>query len=222
MTSKLAVAALVFAAGLWSQSAFATIVLQDNFNSDPQMLNWTGDSTFTVVPNPPVGGQPSVDLIGTGFYDFYPGNGNYVDLDGSTGYGNVPVAGDVVSKAGFTAGTYTLTFDLGGNARGAADQTTLVTLGGVLVASLDLTSSSPLTLYTYTFAATGGKLEFADNGPSDQQGNILDNVVLTTSNGAVVTPLPPAWTMLIAGFVGLGFFAYRGGKKESAARFAAA
>jgi hypothetical protein len=35
------------------------------------------------------------------------------------------------------------------------------------------------------------------------------------------TPLPSTWTMLIAGFVGLGFFAYRGTKKNSAALAAA-
>jgi hypothetical protein len=31
------------------------------------------------------------------------------------------------------------------------------------------------------------------------------------------TPLPATWTMLIAGFVGLGFFAYRGSKKSAGA-----
>jgi hypothetical protein len=31
------------------------------------------------------------------------------------------------------------------------------------------------------------------------------------------TSLPSTWTMLIAGFVGLGFFAYRGSKKNTAA-----
>ncbi len=31
------------------------------------------------------------------------------------------------------------------------------------------------------------------------------------------TPLPSSWTMLIAGFLGLGFFAYRGAKNRSAA-----
>jgi hypothetical protein len=30
------------------------------------------------------------------------------------------------------------------------------------------------------------------------------------------TPLPPTWTMLIAGFIGLGFFAYRGSNKNRA------
>jgi hypothetical protein len=35
------------------------------------------------------------------------------------------------------------------------------------------------------------------------------------------TPLPSTWTMLIAGFVGLGFFAYRGTKKNPTALVAA-
>ena len=30
------------------------------------------------------------------------------------------------------------------------------------------------------------------------------------------TPLPSTWTMLLAGFAALGFFAYRGSKKSSA------
>ncbi len=34
---------------------------------------------------------------------------------------------------------------------------------------------------------------------------------------ALPTPLPSTWTMLIASFLGLGFFAYRGSKKNSAA-----
>ena len=35
--------------------------------------------------------------------------------------------------------------------------------------------------------------------------------------GVSSTPLPSTWTMLIAGFVGLGFFAYRGSKRDFAA-----
>jgi hypothetical protein len=38
---------------------------------------------------------------------------------------------------------------------------------------------------------------------------------------ASATPLPSTWTMLIAGFAGLGFFAYRGSKKGSAVLTAA-
>jgi PEP-CTERM motif len=44
-----------------------------------------------------------------------------------------------------------------------------------------------------------------------------DQVTLTGSVSSNITPLPSTWTMLIAGFVGLGFFAYRGTKKNAAA-----
>ena len=40
-------------------------------------------------------------------------------------------------------------------------------------------------------------------------------------NGDLASPLPSTWTMLIAGFVGFGFFAYRGSKKPAAAIAAA-
>ena len=42
-----------------------------------------------------------------------------------------------------------------------------------------------------------------------------------TSIQTSATPLPSTWLMLLSGFVGLGFFTYRGSKKHSAA-FAAA
>jgi len=48
--------------------------------------------------------------------------------------------------------------------------------------------------------------------------------VYTNNTGPVsvnATPLPSTWTMLIAGFAGLGFFAYRGSKNRSAALAAA-
>ena len=81
-----ATAALIVGA-TWAQGSIAAVVLSDNFNADAQMLNWAGDSSFTSLST----GGGSTDLIGTGFFDFYPGNGNYVDLDGSTGTGNNPV-----------------------------------------------------------------------------------------------------------------------------------
>jgi hypothetical protein len=39
--------------------------------------------------------------------------------------------------------------------------------------------------------------------------------------GVTSTPLPSTWTMLIAGFIGLGFFAYRGSKNNGSATAAA-
>jgi hypothetical protein len=45
------------------------------------------------------------------------------------------------------------------------------------------------------------------------QDNGLSGVLTVTT--VTATPLPPAWTMLIAGFVGLGFLAYRSAKKNT-------
>jgi hypothetical protein len=54
----------------------------------------------------------------------------------------------------------------------------------------------------------------------NQQGLVFEVALPTNTN--LVTPLPSTWTMLIAGFAGLGFFAYRGTKKDAAALAAAA
>jgi hypothetical protein len=48
-------------------------------------------------------------------------------------------------------------------------------------------------------------------------GSSYTNYAFTVS----ATPLPSTWLMLLSGFVGLGFFAYRGTKKTSAALAAA-
>jgi hypothetical protein len=68
--------------------------------------------------------------------------------------------------------------------------------------------------YIFNVAGTGSDtLVFAAyNNPAF---TYVDNVSLTA------TPLPSTWTMLIAGFTGLGFFAYRGSKSRSAATAAA-
>jgi PEP-CTERM motif-containing protein len=45
----------------------------------------------------------------------------------------------------------------------------------------------------------------------------LQNITYTVN----ATPLPSTWTMLIAGFAGFGFLAYRGSRKNAAALSAA-
>lgn len=56
----------------------------------------------------------SVDLIGNGLFDIYPGNGLYVDLNGSTG-----VSGTLTSKVLFSPGTYEFSFEIGNTSVGA-------------------------------------------------------------------------------------------------------
>jgi len=184
------------AAALMAGHASAGVVLLDNFNSDgPPVLNWPGDATFTST-----GAPGSVDLIGAPppFFDLAPGNGFYVDLDGSSGTGNDP-AGQLTSVLSFGAGTYTLHFDLAGNLRGAPDQSTTVSLGDFAV-TLTPTASTNFVNHSFTFTtATAGKLVFTEHGPSDQQGNLLDNVELQTG-----VPEPTTWALMLVGFGGLG------------------
>jgi hypothetical protein len=186
---------------LGAASQCSAAVLSDTFNSENggiPTLNYSGFANWNVTSG-------SVDLIGNGSFDFYPGNGLYVDLDGSTGQ-----PGQLTSKLSFSPGSYVLTFDLGGNARGDANKITDIALGSFST-SLNLASASPYQLYSYTFTTTGGNLVFTDlTGGNQNIGNILDSVTVTS------TPLPSTWTMLIAGLAGIGFFAYRGSRKNAA------
>jgi hypothetical protein len=49
----------------------------------------------------------------------------------------------------------------------------------------------------------------------------VDLQTVITYTGVSATPLPSTWLMLLSGFVGLGYFAYRGAKKNTAALAAA-
>ena len=186
--------AAVAAAALFSGHAFAGVVLTDNFNTGPGVLNWPGDAVFNSTSPP-----GSVDLIPVGSqFDLQPGNGFYVDLDGTTGGGNNP-AGQLTSNASIGAGTYTLTFDLAGNLRGASAQTTKISLGDWST-TLTPAANAPFGLESFTFTTTtAGNLQFTEMGPSDQQGNLLDNVNLTTG-----VPEPASWAMMIMGLFGVG------------------
>ncbi len=77
--------------------------------------------------------------------------------------------------------------------------------------SLDLVNSGGAFLTFEPPGYGGGGLNLYQEGPGDPAGNYL----------ALATPLPSTWTMLIVGFAGLGFFAYRGSKSSAAALAAA-
>jgi hypothetical protein len=207
-TSVLAASVLfAFGAGMHISDARAGIVFSDDFNSYAGQLNWVPPANWTVSSG-------SVDLIGettsgTSF-DFYPGNGGFVDLDGSTN-----LAGTLQTTASFLAGSYTLTFDLGGNARNDGSKETIISLGS-FSQSIILASSAPLQQYSFSFATDGGNLSFADlAGGNANIGNILDNVTLSSD-----VPEPSTWAMMILGFMGVGFLAYRRKHNRTALRIA--
>jgi hypothetical protein len=177
--------AMVAVAG-FAPKANAAIVFSDNFNSESHALNYTGFANWDVTAG-------SVDLIGAGFFNLYPGHGNFVDLDGST---HVP--GQMTSDLSFAAGGYTLSFDLGGNARGAVAKTTEISFGDIS-RQITLAATAGLTHQSFRFNTTGGNLIFTELGKSDLRGNILDNVTLASG-----VPEPSTWAMMLIGFAGVG------------------
>jgi hypothetical protein len=177
-------------------SANAAIVFSDNFDSYAYQLNWAPPANWTAP------GPGTVDLIGETTtqtqFNFYPGNGGYVDLDGSNG-----VSGALQTAAAFSTGTYTLSFSLGGNARGDATTTTVISLGS-FSQSISLASNNPLQQYSFTFITDGGNLSFMDlPAGSGNVGNILDNVLLAA------VPEPSTWALMVLGFAGVGYMTYR-------------
>ena len=201
MRSGWAVAVVAVLATTIFSEANAAPVFIDNFNSYSPSLNWIPLANWAVTSG-------SVDLIGANSgFDFFPGNGGYVDLDGSSGS-----PGALQTVAGFAAGNYTLTFDLGGNARNDGNKTTVITLGS-FTTSITLASADPYQLYTLNFLTTGGQLSFADLvGGNNNIGNILDNVSLSTA----AVPESSTWAMMVLGLFSVGFLAYR--RKSDVAR----
>ena len=202
----LASAALVVAA---SSQASANLITDGDFSSPNQGGGWN-------IYTPGVGGwvnlNTPVDGIEIGYSPInglpcansacqqLEVNANTFDADGQT-------------VSGLTVGqTYDLSYLYGGRTSGGPD-TLDVSFGGNPL-SVDTGSVGYWTPYSFNILATATSetLIFASEvtGGIPSYGNEITNVSLTA------TPLPSTWTMLIAGFAGLGFFAYRGSKKSSA------
>ena len=183
-----AAAALVLSAG-----AQAATVWSDNFDSDAQGLNvglsgWTlTDGTVDVVP------------VGGSFHFLSEANGNYVDLDGSTGQ-----AGTITKTlTGLADGAYALKFELAGNHRDGGVEATTVSLSGA-ADTLLTPGVNDDSFFTIIGHASGGTLTFSFHDASaDNIGALLDNVSVTA------VPEPGSLSLMFAGIAALGFAARR-------------
>ena len=149
-----------------------SLLFEDNFETEngrkPQ-LTYTGFKNWDVI-------QGSVDLIGLGFWDFFPEHGLYVDLDGTTRQ-----AGTLSSKKIFRLepGSYRLEFDLAGNPL-SGPNTVAVRLGRVYNEVFTLNQKEPFRKITRQLSVSAteeGKLVFQHAG-GDDQGLLLDNIRL--------------------------------------------
>lgn len=171
-----ALTAIGFASTNSVRAASVTTLLQDSFDQENSTaLNYDQFSNWNVI-------NGSVDLIGSvGFYDFFPANGLYVDMDGTTGQ-----AGTLQSKTtfNFQAGdTVNLSFQLAGNQRYDMSDTVTVSLGDLFSETFSLPGDQAFTNFTRSFTvanATNTTLDFKGIG-RDNVGLLLDNVTLTKS-----------------------------------------
>ena len=195
--------AALAALAISSSHASASIVFSDNFNGENfgnGALDFNTFTQWTVT-----GG--TVDLIGNGYFDYFPGHGLYVDLDGSTHQ-----AGLLSTQVSFGPGSYVLKFDLGGNhVNGySLTDTVIVTLGS-FTTSVTRGTADPLTAVINVFSTTGGVLSFQNSPGGDNVGPILDNVVLKS------VPEPSSMALAGLGGLGLAIGAYRRRQQKAAA-----
>jgi hypothetical protein len=151
----------------------ATILLFDDFDAENNgvgSFNWTTFTNWNVL-------RGCVDLHGNGLFDVQPGNGLYVDLDGSCAAG-----GAIESKQAFTLepGNYVFEFFLGGNNRINSADTVNVHLGSLYQEQFVVQQRQGFELKTRNISvasATSARIAFENLG-ADGRGALVDLVRL--------------------------------------------
>lgn len=195
--------------GLSVAPSQAAVIFEDNFNGEnggSADLNYDNFSNWKVS-------NGTVDLIGNGSWDYYPGNGLYVDLDGSTGD-----AGKMTSR-NFTLapGNYEMNFTLRGSKVGSVTDSLYVSVevGLVMQHLIILGPTDPFSYYIAPFTVSTAQDAYIvfDHLGGDNIGIILDDVRLTSvSNGSAV-PEPSTLLLLGSGLLGLVGYGKRRMKK---------
>jgi PKD repeat protein len=154
----------------------AGLVFSDDFDDYTGSIPWEGEGNWVVT-------EASVDLIGEGTsWDLLPGNGLYLDMDGSTGNAGTIESIDIE----LAPGDYILSFDVAGNQRNKGDDSIEVLVGGGSLVSTTTTvgQDSLFTTVTIPFTVaeqTKAAISFNGDG-GDNAGLLLDNVSVATAD----------------------------------------
>ncbi|MDJ1185762.1 PEP-CTERM sorting domain-containing protein [Roseofilum casamattae] len=184
---------LAFATTATSASA-QTILLEDSFNTENGgvgTINYFDFANWNVVDG-------SVDLIGNGFHDWFPSQGLFLDLDGST-YN----AGTVVSKTAFTFNpgqVVELSFGLLGQNPGdkhAQNNNLTVSLGNLFTETFSVVDAGFITRQFSVEELTTANLVF-DHAGGDNGGLALDDITLAVIEPSRSVPEPSSVLGLLA------------------------
>jgi PEP-CTERM motif len=221
MNSKIAILAALLAAALASESAQAVeLIVNGGFEAS--------SNNFTTPPGwTNVGHEDGVLQYATTAPNITPYQGlNFYSLDGA-GDNGVFIAGDGITQSVATVigANYQLNFGLSGE-NGPGGITTLAVTIGSQTTDFTITSDASFffnkafTLTTINYVATSANtaISFIETASNDGGNNdaLIDGVSFQGPSVTSAVPEPSTWAMMILGFCGVGFMAYRRKQNGSA------
>ena len=190
MKSRLIAAVVLLALIVASNCSADVVLLSDDFNAEnggTAQTSYDSFANWNVI-------RGNVDLIGNGNFDFFPGNGLYVDSDGT----NASAPGLMESKTTFdllTSEMYTLSFRLANtdDRFGGTENPNRLTVSiGSFAETFTRIGLQDFESITRTFQVSadmmGQTISFDQLGASDAIGVLIDDVQFSCDTCVVPEP----------------------------------